>query len=443
MAWDFSTDAEFQEKLDWMKVFVREEIEPINILWPDLHHSPPAPWMKKIIDPLKREVKRRGLWAAHLGPELGGTGYGQVKLAQMNEIVGPFWWAQTIFGIQGPDTSNAVVLARYGTQEQKDRYLKPLLEGEVFSCFSMTEPQAGADPSQFRTRAVRDGDNWILNGEKFYSSNANHSAFLLVVAITDPEVSVHKGASIFLVPRDTHGVEILRPTENMGEPEEGTAFGHPHVRYNNVRLPATALLGREGGGFEVAQARLSNGRIYHSARTIGICQRALDMMCERALSRTTAGSLLSEKQNVQQAIANSYAEIQQFRLLVLYTAWQIDQGGGYTPKLRQDIAMCKTLAYKLHHEVVERAVHIHGALGCSNEMPLGKMWMEAPTQGVMDGPYEVHQIVAAKAILKGYKPAEGMWPTEWLPAKRELARAKFATALAEESVYKQTLAATL
>ena len=438
MSWDFSTDAEFQQKLDWMRGFVREEIEPITLLWPDLHHRRPEPWLRKIVDPLKREVKARGLWACHLGPELGGQGYGQVKLALMNEIVGPQWWAQTIFGIQGPDTSNAVVLARYGTPAQKERYLQPLLAGEAFSCFSMTEPQGGADPGQFRTRAVRDGDCWILNGEKFYSSNAQNAQFLLVVAITNPDVPVHEGASIFLVPRDAPGFEVVRPTENMGHPEQGTEFGHPHVRYRDVRLPADSLLGPAGKGFEVAQSRLANGRIYHSARTVGICQWALDMMCERALSRETSGGALADKQAVQQMIATSYAEIQQFRLLVLYTAWQIDQSGGRsTPKLRQDIAACKTQAYKLHRDVVERAVHLHGALGCSNEMPLGRLWMEAPTQGVMDGPYEVHQLTTARNLLKNYRPAPGLWPTEWLPEKRAAARCRFAETLAEQAAFNQ------
>ena len=443
MAWDFSTDPEFQTKLDWMRGFVRDEIEPVSLLWPDLHHCPPAPWLRKIVDPLKREVKSRGLWACHLGPELGGSGYGQVKLALMNEIVGPYWWAQTIFGIQGPDTSNAVVLARYGTAAQQAKYLAPLLEGEIFSCFSMTEPQGGADPAQFRTRAVRDGADWVINGEKFYSSNAQNAEFVLVMAITNPGVSVHRGTSIFLVPRKTPGFEIVRPTENMGYPEQGTSFGHPHVRYRDVRVPADALLGQEGAGFEVAQSRLSNGRIYHAARTIGICQKALDMICERALSRHTAGSSLADKQTVQQTIADCYAEIQQYRLMVLYTAWQIDQSGGKsTPKIRQDIAMCKTVAYKLHRNVVERAVHLHGALGCSNEMPLGRMWMEAPTQGVMDGPYEVHQITAAKSILKNYAPSPGLWPTEWLPAKLEAARRRHAVALAEQAEYERATASS-
>lgn len=196
MSWEFCTDPAFEEQLAWTRAFVREEVEPLQLLWPELHHRAPPPWLQKVVAPLKARVKERGLWAAHLGPEYGGTGFGQVKLALMNEILGQFWWAQTIFGVQGPDTSNAVILAKYGTPEQKRRYFQPLLEGRTFSCFAMTEPQGGGDPAQFRTTATRDGDGWVLNGDKFFASNAEDAEFLLVVAITDPTVKVHKGASI-------------------------------------------------------------------------------------------------------------------------------------------------------------------------------------------------------------------------------------------------------
>jgi acyl-CoA dehydrogenase len=234
-------------------------------------------------------------------------------------------------------------------------------------------------------------------------------------------------------------VKILRQTCVMGgEHDMDTeACTHPHLQLSNVRVPAENLLGKAGEGFLIAQTRLSGGRIHHAMRTISICQRALDMMCERALSRHSFGSLISEKQAVQQAIANSYAEIQQFRLYVLYTAWQIDQAKEYSRSIRRDIALCKTMAYKLHRDVVERAVHIHGALGCSNEMPLGRMWMEAPTQGVMDGPFEVHQTTACRVILRGYQPSSGLWPTEWLPGKVEAAKAKHAAALAAQAKHEE------
>jgi acyl-CoA dehydrogenase len=433
MAWEFYTEPEFQEQLDWIKTFMKEEVDALDTLWPELHHCPPAPWMRKVIDPLKQQVKDRGLWATHLPPELGGKGFGQVKLALINEIIGYSHWAPIIFGIQGPDTGNAEILAHYGTEEQKKKYLQPLLDGEIFSCFSMTEPQCGSDPQQFKTRAVRDGDDWVINGEKFYSSNINNASFTIVMTITNPDVSVHKGSSMFLVPRGTPGIEILRHTEVMGRQYDPRgSMGHPHVRYNNVRVPAQNMLGGEGKGFELAQVRLSGGRLHHAMRTISVCQYALDMMCERANSRVAHGGLIREKQAVQQAIANSYAELKMFRLYVLNTAWDIDNSkDGYNKQIRTDIAMTKVLAYKLHHDIVERSVHIHGALGCSDEMPLARMWMDAPTQGLMDGPYEAHQSTVARNLLRQYPAQEGLWPREWLPGKRAAAAEKHKQALAE------------
>jgi acyl-CoA dehydrogenase len=440
MSWEFSTEPEFQEKLDWMETFFREEIEPLDLLWLEYDHAPPPAWLKTVVDPLKQQVKDRGLWACHLGPELGGEGFGQVKLALMNEILGrsSWGWGPTIFGVQGPDTGNAEIIAHYGTEEQKERYLQPLLSGEVFSAFSMTEPHGGSDPKVFTTRAVRDGDDWVINGDKFFTSNGNRAEFLIVMAVTDPEVSAYKGMSMFFVPADTPGIEIVRPTTYMGEtPEVGQ--DHPHIRYNDVRVSADGLLGREGAAFEIAQIRLGGGRIHHAMRTVGVCNWAFEMMCERAVSRETQGSLLAEKQLVQQAIADSYAEIEQFRLFVLQTAWQIDEFGG-TRNLRKEIATAKNLAAKVSHDVLRRAVHIHGALGVSDEMPLGKLWMQAPAMEVMDGPTEAHISTVSKQILRDQVPAAGLWPSEWLPARLEAARAKHADTLRAQAEAEGALA---
>ena len=188
MAWDFRTDPEYQEQLDWVDTFVREEVEPLDLVFPDLQFVPLDEHRRRAIDPLKEEVRRRGLWATHLGPELGGQGYGQLKLALLNEILGRSQWASNVFGCQAPDTGNAEIIAHYGTPEQKERYLRPLLDGEMFSCYSMTEPHAGADPRMFKTRAVKDGDEWVINGWKFFSSNAKTASFLIVMAVTDPDV---------------------------------------------------------------------------------------------------------------------------------------------------------------------------------------------------------------------------------------------------------------
>jgi len=427
MAWDFSTEPEFQAQLDWMHQFVADEIEPLSLLWPEYHHAPAPPWLRDVIDPLKEQVKARDLWACHLGPDLGGSGFGQVKLALMNEILGRDIWAPTIFGTQAPDTGNAEIIAHYGTEEQKERYLQPLLEGEVFSCFSMTEPQAGADPKLFRTRATRDGDEWIIDGEKFFSSNANDAEFFIVMAVTNPDVSPYEGMSMFLVPAETPGIEILRPTTLWGEdPDHGVI--HPHLRYEDVRVPADSLLGDEGQAFVIAQTRLGGGRVHHSMRAVGVATRAFEMMCERALSRHAHGSVIADKQLVQQMIADSWSQIQQYRLFVLHTAWTIDHSGG-TARVRREVAAIKNAGARLVHDVVQRAIQIHGALGVSNEMPLGGMWLQAAMYGIFDGPTEVHTVTVAREILKGFRPADGLWPSEWLPEKLAAARAKHADTL--------------
>jgi acyl-CoA dehydrogenase len=428
MAWDFSTDPEFQAQLDWIDAFVREEVEPLDALWGDRAYVPLDEQLRRIVDPLKQQVRDRGLWACHLGPDLGGQGFGQLKLALMNEILGRSSWGPIVFGTQAPDTGNAEIIAQYGTDEQKKTYLQPLLDGEIFSCYSMTEPQGGSDPSLFRTRAVRDGDEWVISGEKFFSSNVSSAAFIIVMVITDPDVPVYQGSSMFLVPTDSPGLEVIRYLGTGSEPiGEGM---HAYLRYDDVRVPAENLLGGEGQGFVIAQTRLGGGRIHHAMRTVAQCRRAFDMMCERALSRETRGGILGDKQFVQGYIADSYAEIEQFRLFVLHTAWLIDQKT--TAGARKEIAAAKYTAAKVMHDVVERAVHVHGALGVSNEMPLMRLWEVAAMQGVMDGPNEVHKVTVARQILKDTRPAPDLWPSEHIPRKQAAARAKFAEVLEHE-----------
>jgi acyl-CoA dehydrogenase len=429
MAWDFETDPEYQEKLDWADAFVREKVEPLDLLFPHEQFVPLDEERRRIIDPLKAEVRRQGLWATHLGPELGGQGYGQVKLALLNEILGRSSWAPIVFGCQAPDTGNAEIIAHYGTPEQKERYLKPLLEGEIFSCYSMTEPHAGADPTLFKTRAVRDGDEWVINGWKYFSSNAKTASFLIVMAVTNPDVSPYQGMSMFLVPTDTPGIKIERNVGLWGEPlNQGS---HALIHYDNVRVPADALLGGEGQAFAIAQTRLGGGRIHHAMRTIGLAKKALDMMCERALSRETQGSLLADKQFVQGYIADSYAQLVQFRLFVLYTAWEIDRYKDYR-RVRKDIAAVKAVMPQVLHDIAWRSMQVHGALGVTNEMPLFGMILAAAVMGLADGPTEVHKVTVARQVLREHKAAEGMWPTEWLPAKIEAARAAYAQYLEHE-----------
>jgi acyl-CoA dehydrogenase len=429
MAWDFETDPEFQEKLDWADAFVRDEVEPLDQVWPHEQFVPLTDTRRKVVDPLKQQVRDRGLWATHLGPELGGQGYGQLKLALLNEILGRSSWAPIVFGCQAPDTGNAEIIAHYGTAAQRERYLRPLLAGEMFSTYSMTEPQAGADPTRFETRAVRDGDDWVINGWKFFSSNAKTASFLIVMAVTDPDVSAYQGMSMFLVPADTPGVNIVRNAGLHGEPMNGGS--HALIHYENARVPAEALLGGQGQAFVIAQTRLGGGRIHHAMRTIGLAQKALDMMCERALSRTTAGSLLADKQFVQGYIADSYAQLTQFRLFVLHTAWKIDKHNDYK-KVRKDIATAKIVMPTVLHDIAWRAMQVHGALGVSNEMPFLAMIHGAGVLGLADGPTEVHKVTVAKQVLRDYRPAEDTWPTEWIPRKQEAARAKFAEYLEHE-----------
>ena len=429
MAWDFETDAEYQAQLDWAGAFVRDEVEPLDLAFPGQQYVPPDDRRRQVINPLKEEVRKHRLWATHLGPELGGEGHGQLKLALLNEILGRSAWAPLIFGCQAPDTGNAEIIAHFGTPGQKERYLRPLLGGEVFSCYSMTEPDGGSDPTQFKTLAVRDGDDWVINGWKFFSSNARTAAFLIVMVVTNPDVSPYRGMSMFLVPTDTPGVIIERNIGLGGEPPgEGH---HALIHYEDVRVPADALLGGEGQAFAIAQTRLGGGRIHHAMRTIGLSRKALDMMCERALSRTTQGSLLAEKQFVQGYIADSYAQLTQFRLFVLYTAWSIDKHNDYR-KVRKDIATVKVLMPGVLHDIAQRALQVHGALGASNEMPFHQMLLAASVLGIADGPTEVHKVTVARQLLRGYSPSDDLWPSQHIPRRLAAAREKYAEYLEHE-----------
>src|ERR1700730_12273781 len=283
MAWDFSTEPEFAEKVDWVREFVREEVEPLDALFPGCEYLPLTDERRRIVDPLKQQGRDRGLWAPHLGPELGGQRVGAAKLTLINEILGRTAWGPIVFGAQAPDTGNAEILARFCTQQQKDRYLAPLLAGELFASFSMTEPQGGADPRVFTTRAVRDGDEWVITGRKFFSSNASVASFFIVVAITNPDVAVHHGASTFLIPADTPGLKVEATHHLVGaDPHEP---GHSLVHYDDVRVPSSALLGEAGQGFLILQTRLAGGRLHHAMRSIGMAQRTVEMMARRRKSR--------------------------------------------------------------------------------------------------------------------------------------------------------------
>jgi acyl-CoA dehydrogenase len=426
MGWDFSTEPEFQRKLDWMADFVRAEVWPIETVAGELGQD----GFERAIAPLRDEVKERGLWAAHLPPELGGQGFGQVKLGLMHEILGTSPHAPFVFGNNAPDSGNSEILALAGTLDQKERWLEPLLAGELRSAFSMTEPDtAGSDPTLLRTRAVDDGDAWVIDGHKWFSSNGSVADFLIVMAVTDPEARPHQRASMFIVPADAAGVQVVRDVPTMEQPAEhfGRIGGHAEILYEGVRVPKDALLGARGAGFEIAQQRLGPGRIHHCMRWLGVSRRAFDMLCERALSRHAHGSLLADKQTVQNWIADSAAQMQAARLMTLHAAWKIDREGAAAA--RQEIALIKFFGAGVLHDVVDRALQAHGALGYSTDLPLEAMYRFARAARIYDGPDEVHRQSVARRVLRGYAaPADGV-PSEHVPTRRAAARERFADLL--------------
>jgi acyl-CoA dehydrogenase len=430
--WDFSTDPGYQAKLDWVAAFVSEEIEPVDVLFPGTAepYDRTSEVYRGVVRPLQQQVKEQGLWAAHLAPELGGMGMGQVGLALLNEILGRSMWAPMVFGTQAPDSGNAEILAHYATPEQRERYLQPLLDGDIVSAFAMTEPQGGADPGGFTCRAVRDGDGWVIDGEKWFISNYAYAEFVIAMVITDPDVQVHKGSSMFIIPRGTPGMEMLRGAGLANEPiGEGA---HAYLRFTGCRVPAENLLGEPGTGFAIAQTRLAGGRLHHAMRGVGQCRHALEMMTERIASRRTRGRPLGDQQAVRQALADSWIQLEQFRLQVLHAAWQTDRAAasgdpGHARLARLHISAVKAATPKTLVDIVYRALHAHGALGTSNELPLSRLWQAGPVLGIADGPTEAHKDVVARILLKDQEPArDPLFGSEHIPARIEAARKKLA-----------------
>ncbi|HXO07717.1 MAG TPA: acyl-CoA dehydrogenase family protein, partial [Solirubrobacteraceae bacterium] len=386
--------------------------------------------LMRAVKPLQEQVQARGLWAAHLEPSLGGQGFGQVKLGLMHEILGTTPVAPLAFGNAAPDSGNSEILALAGTPEQKDRYLHPLLAGDLKSAFSMTEPgTAGSDPTLLQTRAVRDGDEWVINGHKWFSSNGSIADFLIVMVVTDPDARPHQRASMLIVDADAPGVTIVRDVATMEHPYEsfGRYGNHAEIRYDNVRVPAGALLGAEGAGFLIAQQRLYPGRIHHCMRWLGVARRAFDMLCERSLYRYAHGAVLGKHETVQNWIADSEAEMHAARLMTLHAAWKMDTEG--VAAARKEIAMIKFYGAGVLHDVIDRALQAHGGLGYSTDLPLEAMYRFARAARIYDGPDEVHRASVARQVLRGYEaPPDGV-PSEYIPARREAARARFAELL--------------
>ncbi len=405
-----------------MREFVRDEIEPLDLFYNDMTS---ANW-KTATEPLKDQVRARNLWACHLDPELGGQGYGQVKLALMHEILGRTRSAPTIFGNQAPDSGNSELIAIGATEEQKELWLWPLLRGEITSSFSLTEPHfSGSDPTMIATAAVRDGDEYIVNGHKWFASNASTADFVLTMVVTNPENAAHKAASFLVIPKGTPGMIIVRDVGNMHHPYPGhfRSGGHAEIRFEDCRVPVANRIGAEGDGFVLAQKRLNGGRIHHAMRWVGQCHRAFEMMCERSVSRTTKGTSLIDKQMIQDHIAQSSVEIRALRLLALHSAWMWDTEGA--SKARKEIAELKFWGAKVLHDVIDRAIQVHGALGWTTDLPLAEMYVQARQFRISDGADEVHKSFVATRSAKSFEPVTG-WPSEHVPSRREEHRARFA-----------------
>jgi len=356
----------------------------------------------ELLDDLRGRARAAGLWAPHVPPEAGGSGEGFLYYACLNEVIGRSYWAQLVFGCQAPDAGNAEILHLFGTDAQKERFLRPLVGGETRSFFSMTEPEvAGSDPTTLRARAVRDGDEWVIDGRKWFSSGADGAGFGIVFAITDPEAERHRRGTMIVVPADTPGVTVT-PTVVMGHTGRGWNT-HCEVSYSGVRVPAENALGGVGDAFLIAQKRLGPGRIHHVMRWLGQMQRAFDLMCRYALEREAFGGPLADKQTVQNWIADSAAEIQACRLMTMDAAAKIDAGS----EARVEVSALKFYAAGVLVDVIDRAVQVHGALGLTDGTPLAAMAMRARAGRIYDGPDEVHRMVVARRILKAYAAGDG------------------------------------
>jgi acyl-CoA dehydrogenase len=351
---------------------------------------------------LRERAKAAGLWAPHLPPEAGGTGEGFLAYADLNEEIGRVAWAQYVFNCQAPDAGNGEILHLFGSDEQKERWLRPLVDGEARSFFSMTEPDvSGADPTALKTTATLDGEEWVISGRKWFSSGAEGALFGIVMAVTEPDAEPRRRMSQIIVPVDAPGLAI-DPVPVLGHRGRGWTT-HCEVTYDDVRVPRENLLGERGAGFLIAQKRLGPGRIHHVMRWLGQMQRAFELMCTRALEREAFGGPLAEKQTVQNWIADSAAEIQACRLLTLDAARKIDRD----EDARVEISLLKFYAADVLSRVIDRAVQVHGALGLTDRSPLSHMYAMARGAHIYDGPDEVHRMVVSRRILKAFAAGDG------------------------------------
>ncbi|HET7873881.1 MAG TPA: acyl-CoA dehydrogenase family protein [Methylomirabilota bacterium] len=354
------------------------------------HHRP------AILEEVKERARERGLWNLFLPDPRYGTGLSNLEYAPLAGVMGRVLWAPEAFNCSAPDTGNMEILAEFGTEAQRVRWLQPLLDGKIRSGFSMTEPgAAGSDPTQLETRAVRDGDHWVINGRKWFTTGAAQARILLVVAVTNPQAARHRRVSLLLVPIDTSGVSVVRSVPVFGHV---SGPGECEVLFRDVRVPADSLLGGEGDGFAVSQARLGPGRIHHCMRAVGMADRAVELMCRRAQTRLVAGGPLAEKQMIQDMIATSRIEVNAARLMVLHAAWKMDSLG--KKAAWPDISMSKVLCAQMACRVIDRAIQVHGALGVTDDLPLAAMWRYARILRLGDGADEIHKVKLAEHEVK-------------------------------------------
>ncbi|RII18818.1 (R)-benzylsuccinyl-CoA dehydrogenase [Streptomyces sp. YIM 130001] len=402
---DFAFDATTEELREKLLAFMDEHVHPAQTVLAEQHAKLDSPWQTPpVVEELKAQARRQGLWNLFLPDPEHGAGLTNLQYAPLAEITGRSpQLAPTALNCAAPDTGNMEVLTQFGSPQQQADWLKPLLEGEIRSAFAMTEPEvASSDATNIETRIERDGDSYVISGRKWYISGAMNPncKIFIVMGKTDPEGSdIRRQQSMILVPRDTPGLEVRRAMQVYGY-EDHWHGGHAEVVFDRVRVPATNLIGEEGGGFAIAQARLGPGRIHHCMRLIGMAERAIELMCRRAVTRTAFGKPLAQQGAVQQWIADARVAVEQLRLLVLKTAWLMDtvgNRGAHTEIQSIKIATPRTVV-----DIIDRAVQLHGAGGVSQDFPLAELWAGARTLMLADGPDEVHQRSLARRELKKY-----------------------------------------
>jgi acyl-CoA dehydrogenase len=407
---DFELSPQVSELRERIRAFLDEHVYPIEmeaLHALDAEVAPGVPYPAILVE-IRERAKAEGLWNLFMPDAEHGAGLSNWEYGVLCEEMGRSpAIAPMAFNCAAPDTGNMEILAEHGTAEQKQQWLQPLLEGEIRSCFSMTEPEvSGSDPRTLQARAELDGDEWVIDGHKWFTSGAVGASVAITMVVTDPDAHPYARASMILVPTDAPGFELVRPVSVMGH--DGGP-GHCEIRYEDCRVPEANLLGPRQAGFVIAQDRLGPGRIHHCMRAIGTCERAIEMMCRRANEREAFGEKLADKQFVQDFIARSRMETEQARLLTLLAAWKMDALG--KKEARREISMIKVVAANVVMDVLDRAIQVHGALGLSDDTPLAGMWRFSRMLKVADGPDEVHKMVVARRELKRWaKEAEAAEP---------------------------------